>query len=353
MSNITEFFNSRASRGPKPSEKTPAKAKKKAADKADTLPSHPSSSPPIQIDESAMRTIEPVRITEPDRTTRTRQRKKATAIVKTDNGSPSSSPIPSQEGADLAAHTSQPAIETQDRHKSSRHKATSTLQRCARGDDPGQSNGESQSTRAGIVTNSEIDGHSSHKAHTLHAVESDQGGQSSPEIQISHAPLIAKIQYLWRMRQRWHRAEKSLILQGKALCRAIVGGDKTEGSALFEKARKGDSVDGIDDATALALAPFLLSIDQFEKPRLKYEKELAKLARKLPAHDFVLGVFGVGDGGFASIVGEAGDIGSYKSVSALWKRMGLAVMSGGNTVQLMLKAPGKLRLAKDNARFVR
>ena len=81
-----------------------------------------------------------------------------------------------------------------------------------------------------------------------------------------------------RQRQRWHRAEKTLILQGKALCRALCKGDKAEGTALFDKAQEGGDV---DIATMAALAPFLASIKHFEGPRKDLEKQINKLTNKL------------------------------------------------------------------------
>jgi hypothetical protein len=154
---------------------------------------------------------------------------------------------------------------------------------------------------------------------------SDDAFQKIIESHPPHEGVIGDIIYYWRMRQRWHRAEKSLILQGKALCRSIVQGTKEEGSALFDDAEAGKDV---DSATLAALAPFLMSIEHFRKARLGVEKELASRAKKIPAYDWILSVRGIAAGGYASLIGEAGDIGSYKSVSALWKRMGLAVFEG-------------------------
>jgi hypothetical protein len=45
---------------------------------------------------------------------------------------------------------------------------------------------------------------------------------AGPDLRFSD-PLILQIRMLWRRRQAWHRAEKSLTLQSKALCRSWVG----------------------------------------------------------------------------------------------------------------------------------
>lgn len=167
------------------------------------------------------------------------------------------------------------------------------------------------------------------EAHASGRESSDQMGdvQNTPETQsgIDVAQTIDKIIYLWRQRQRWHKAEKSLILQGKALCRSIVeGGNKTEASKLFEKAMEMDG--GVDLATELALAPFIASIKHFEPPRKSIEKQIEKLAKTLPCWEWAESIKGVGALSYGGIIGEAGDILKYRSVAALWKRMGVAVI---------------------------
>ncbi len=57
-------------------------------------------------------------------------------------------------------------------------------------------------------------------------------------------------------------------------------------------------------------------------------KAMEKLAKQLPAYEWVKSVRGFGAVSFARIVGEAGDISVYSNPAKLWKRMGLAVMSG-------------------------
>jgi hypothetical protein len=134
---------------------------------------------------------------------------------------------------------------------------------------------------------------------------------------------ISKIVYLWRQRQRWHRAEKTLILQGKALCRALCKGDKAEGSALFDKAQEGGDV---DIATMAALTPFLASIKHFETPRKDLEKQINKLTKELPAYEWIESIKGIGALSYGGLIGEAGNLTNYPGVSHLWKRMGIAVI---------------------------
>lgn len=169
------------------------------------------------------------------------------------------------------------------------------------------------------------------KARKAKVVEATEVVQVSPEnIYLPAHPLppgvreaINDIQIEWRLRQRWHKAEKSLILQGKALCRAWTDGDKTAASDLFDSVFKDAES---DPAYADALQPFIVSIRHFQLKREAVEKIIAKRVRTLPVYGWVKDIHGIGDGGFASLIGEAGDIGSYKSVAAVWKRMGVAVI---------------------------
>lgn len=155
---------------------------------------------------------------------------------------------------------------------------------------------------------------------------SDDGAQRAIDAHTLHSPVVAEITHLWRMRQRWHRAEKSLVLQGKALCRSWTNGDKEAANKLFEAAAKGEASAPI---LAMALMPFLAAIENFAPERDRIEKELRKLAKSLPVYSWTSGIKGFGELNLAALTGECGDIGSYRSPSALWKRMGLAVINGG------------------------
>lgn len=154
----------------------------------------------------------------------------------------------------------------------------------------------------------------------------DQRAHSPSETQIGASPLIAEITQLVRMRRRWHKAEKSLTLQGKALCRSWTNGDKDEANAAYDRAADGKPDDPM---LAMALAPFLDAKARFETERGAIEKTLRKLARTLPVWKaWAEGVKGLGDLRLAVIVGECGDIGAYRNPSCFWKRMGLAVIGG-------------------------
>lgn len=154
----------------------------------------------------------------------------------------------------------------------------------------------------------------------------DEEAQSTLVPPISVSPLVSEIIQLWRMRQRWHRAEKSLILQGKALCRAWTAGDKDAANALHVRAEKREDV---DPTVSMALMPFLAAQAGFSKERAAIEKRLRKLAQSSDLWPWVSEIKGFGPLNLAAVLGEAGEIANYRNPSCLWKRMGLAVIDGG------------------------
>lgn len=139
------------------------------------------------------------------------------------------------------------------------------------------------------------------------------------------AATIATIQALWRRRQQWHSAEKRLTLQMSAICRGACGGDKTATAALLKRI-DGGSTTADDMLAEMTIAPLMIARSGLAEHRAAIEKTLAKAVRVLPVYPWAKAVYGLGDLGFASLIGEAGDIGAYRTVSGLWKRMGLAVI---------------------------
>lgn len=187
------------------------------------------------------------------------------------------------------------------------------------------------------------DGHSLCATHEGHTVGEGGGGHPEFETQSRNASdPLTQILFNWRIRQRWHRAEKSLVLQSKALLRSLCDGDKDAANAMYEKAyapfAKKRRPDGYDPAEAMidaigadvgfSLMPLLASVNQIEVRREALEKRLISYTKQLPVWAWVEPIPGFGALTLASLVGEAGDIGSYKSVSALWKRMGVAIIGG-------------------------
>lgn len=139
--------------------------------------------------------------------------------------------------------------------------------------------------------------------------------------------VIDQIREQWRRRQMWHRAEKSLTLQAKSMCRRLLAGDKKEAEVLYKSVLNGQE-HSLATVALLAMQPLLQARDGIEVARLQVEKRLLALAKELPVAAWIEGVRGVGLLSLAGIVGEAGDIGAYGNPAKLWKRMGLAVIGG-------------------------
>jgi hypothetical protein len=141
--------------------------------------------------------------------------------------------------------------------------------------------------------------------------------------------VIATIRAQWRQRQAWHRAEKSLTLQAKAMCRALAeGGDIKEADKIYGAAL-GKGEHPMSFIARAATMPLVEARDSIEEHRLAIEKLLSKQAKSLPVAPWVGDVRGFGILSLAAIVGEAGDLSNYSNPAKLWKRMGLAVMPNG------------------------
>lgn len=98
-------------------------------------------------------------------------------------------------------------------------------------------------------------------------------------------------------------------------------------TALVKHCRAGTAPDELAVITQMVLASDA-SRAQWDKLRADRERALEKLAKQLPAADFVANTAGVGMLGFAQIVGEAGDLSNYPDKSKLYKRLGLAPYQG-------------------------
>lgn len=115
------------------------------------------------------------------------------------------------------------------------------------------------------------------------------------------------------------KQETGLAERKAALVSALLKGSRPARDAhLFDDL----AADGV--MASRALAPII-------EHRALIEKEMARLARDLPAYAFVKSVAGFGDKAFAVLIGEAGDLSPgtrYSAPEKLWKRMGLAPYKG-------------------------
>lgn len=78
----------------------------------------------------------------------------------------------------------------------------------------------------------------------------------------------------------------------------------------------------------LACIGLLAARIPLEDQRAAYEKTLAKLGARLPIAHMADEIRGIGHLALAKITGECGNLSAYRSVSAVWKRAGLAVIEG-------------------------
>lgn len=140
---------------------------------------------------------------------------------------------------------------------------------------------------------------------------------------------IAEIREQWRRRQAWHRAEKALTLQVKAICRRLAGGEIKDADKLYRAAIKGDDAHPLATTALAAIFPLVEARDGMEKHRKAVERRLAKIAKTLPVAPWIESVRGVGIASLAAVVGECGDLSEYDNPAKVWKRMGLAVMGDG------------------------
>lgn len=161
---------------------------------------------------------------------------------------------------------------------------------------------------------------------------------------------VLDIQNLFRLRQNMIQGMTKLTLQAQSTVRLPTTSDEDFGSEEAKaKARKRTEslykivVADPEHPLYQNVEPFLFAMEPLEQRRAAYEKEMARLVKKLPIYAWAKSVKGLGDVSLANIIGACGDIGTYKSVSAVWKRMGLAVDGNGNRQG----NPGKSATAED------
>lgn len=179
--------------------------------------------------------------------------------------------------------------------------------------------------------------------HRAAAGSGDEGGPLGDDTHLDYAALISEVSEKYKLRVDFHRAEKRLTLQIKALCRRIArnthcGGEKCgavlcakdmkEAAALYAAIDKG--TEGAREALLAASACYQLAQSRsiLKSNRLVLEKQLRDLAMKLPVWEWAEKIRGFGALGLAQIVGEAGDLSKYANPGKLWKRMGCGMVEG-------------------------
>lgn len=167
------------------------------------------------------------------------------------------------------------------------------------------------------------EGHTSADAHQSCALVGEplaHQGQIRSDDRSSSA-LVGEITAVYRRYEDLRRARQRVELQAMATCRTLCGGDKVAGMKLYKR----PTVE-----VAAWLEPYDQMIAVADLRIKEYEKLLTKLGKQLPVAAWADTVPGLSHRFLAAIVGECGiGPGEFKSVSALWKRMGMAVINGG------------------------
>jgi hypothetical protein len=135
-----------------------------------------------------------------------------------------------------------------------------------------------------------------------------------------------------RTRTDYHKAEKSLTLEMKAICRRHCDGDKTVANERFKAMEKlnGSAVDPL----APLLVPLFASRAPVMVARNYQEEQIKELARSLPVWPWIRDeVKGCSDLLLGLIVGAACGsklitIGDYPTPAKLWKRFGVGLVDG-------------------------
>jgi hypothetical protein len=140
------------------------------------------------------------------------------------------------------------------------------------------------------------------------------------------ADTIGQIVEHHRLRQDMIRARQRLELQAQAVLRRLLDGDKVAAAKRWVQVKRDPAA-----PERAWLGAMLAAMEPLEAQQAATERTLAKLVRTLPIHEWTATVSGLGDVSLAGIIGECGGHapGDFRSPAALWKRMGLGVISGG------------------------
>ena len=148
--------------------------------------------------------------------------------------------------------------------------------------------------------------------------------------------LIDVICELQARRKHHIKTKVKLTNAAGALVRRFMGWrpDHPDATKIVTRAAKliagkADVADaGILAAIRIDLGAFRQQVEISETRIAAIELDMKRRARKLPAYQWAKSVRGLGELGFAVIVGEAGDLAKYDSDDKLRKRLGLAPMGG-------------------------
>lgn len=179
--------------------------------------------------------------------------------------------------------------------------------------------------------------------------EAGGDGPKRRDIHVPHAiaATVSQIVDLQRTRRFCIKAQSQCDRSIESFIASSLGyridAEAIDRKVMFKRAadlrrsveKEGDQIR--NDTHHSHVAPFLrLMILQsaasragWDEHRTSAEKVMRQLVRELPIAAWAAGIKGFGELGLAIIIGEAGiPIGDYRTVSGLWKRLGLAVIDG-------------------------
>lgn len=163
-----------------------------------------------------------------------------------------------------------------------------------------------------------------------------------PSATITQIASLQKIRkFCIKSQSRANRSMESLIASTIGF---RLDGDEADIKAIFKQAKrireaveKGDAdkirVEYSGNPILLSFLPLILPNAQsrviWDDERKRAERQMEVLVKSLPIWSWAVGVRGLGLVSLGVIIGEAGiPIGEYRTISGLWKRMGLAVING-------------------------
>lgn len=138
------------------------------------------------------------------------------------------------------------------------------------------------------------------------------------------SPVVSEILVQYRLRQDFVRAQGNLDRQLKRIVSRLTGIEKVTAADIDKY------LETAEHSGREHLNRFIGLRDQARQIRGEYEKNLTKLAQRLPVYEvFVVPLTGFGAIGLAQIIGEAGaGLENYSEPCKLWRRFGLHVYNG-------------------------
>lgn len=126
----------------------------------------------------------------------------------------------------------------------------------------------------------------------------------------SLSSLFLQLEDLHRKRQDYMKSRIMINNQVKAITRRLT------------KA-------GVDEEQITAHTSSIVdNMESFDAVETAYEKQMIKIGKQLPLHDWYCQNEGCSDLGFCMLLAEIGDMKNYANPAKVWKRMGLSVQNG-------------------------